>query len=349
MNTSIYDDAATGLEKIFSAPLNAVIDADIRLANSIANFIESYGFENSDEGDVEKGNIETKEEDDAKGGKKLGPLRMISFTYNQDGKKVTIKIPALSLIQLPLLQIKKADFDMEVQLFTMAVDNQSKQNNNTEIDEKVPSLEEIAKSKQRKSKPPKVLLRGVMTASSSAGNEDKLKESMKANMKVKLEMGASDMPGGLINMLAVLNDVTEVQDQVGWKITNSPEQPEVVLSDLTADREKDGNTLYHFSVKITASLKDSSKTEIPNQLIVLVLNNQDIDGITFNYLPDKPYYQQYTNAWGETTFTVSGVISSQQFNTKEVRFKTYLEKNNKVASEGTIKFIGELTKSSKIN
>ena len=109
----LYSTGATDLKSIFMAPLEAVITADIEMAEKITNFIARYGFEKRKEDEEEE------EVEENKKGDNFGKLRMVTFSFmNNKGKMEKCKIPVLSLIQLPLLCIKNADFNMKVKMIT---------------------------------------------------------------------------------------------------------------------------------------------------------------------------------------------------------------------------------------
>ncbi|BDD12895.1 hypothetical protein FUAX_53270 (plasmid) [Fulvitalea axinellae] len=175
----IGSNATTNLKNLFKAPMEAVIEADIQLCQSISQFILEFGFN-----DVQKDG-------------ELGDLKVVSFDYpDDDGHIATVTIPVLSLIQLPLLQIKDADFDMNVKLFTFYDDNNTPANN-----------DEF--SFLNPDKKPSLPICKVQGALAPEGNG--LQESMKSNMKVTLKMVQSDMPGGLINILSMLNNMPQLK------------------------------------------------------------------------------------------------------------------------------------------
>lgn len=182
----LYNTGATDLKNIFLAPLEAVITADMELAQKITNFIALYGFEGG-----HKLNDKTQEPS-------IGKLRMVSFSFiNNKGKPDTFSIPVLSLIQLPLLCIKDADFDMRVKMIT----TDDKESGPVAPPSLTGSLVTTALTRTKRSSVKAFL-------SPNAGGE-KLSESMKANMKVRLRMGQSDMPGGIVKLLSMMNEIIQ--------------------------------------------------------------------------------------------------------------------------------------------
>ncbi|KAF2325791.1 DUF2589 domain-containing protein [Flavobacterium daemonense] len=179
MRKGLFSTGATRLTDIFLAPLEAVIQADIDLSERITKFIMDYGFDDWDQ----KG--------------KLPKLKMVSFSFtNEQGKVEVFSLPVLSLIQLPLLRIKDANFDMKVKMITVDIDEE----------ESPPSLlddDKTVKLPQRQS-----AIKAFLTPSTSSNME-----TMKSNMKVRLNMIDGDMPGGIIQLLAMMGEINNVNDK----------------------------------------------------------------------------------------------------------------------------------------
>ncbi len=170
----LYHTGATELHDIFLAPLQAVIDAEISLSKKIKKFIWKTGFTAS------------------------GEIRKVNFKYIVNGKVETINIPVLSIVTLPLLGIKDAEFDLHVKMLTVA------ENHDNPIE--LPSL---LTEKQPK-KENKVGLKGYLTPHENLTEAN----ALKTNMRVKLNMKESSMPGGIIKILALLNgDLTNKKDE----------------------------------------------------------------------------------------------------------------------------------------
>lgn len=188
MKKGLYSTGSTKLKNIFLAPMEAVIQADIDLAKRVSDFIMSYGFSNWKKQDE---HLEPDPVDDD-----VPKLKMVTFSYlNSDEKTVTISIPVLSLIQLPLLQIKDAHFDMRVKMITVDVDE----------DQQAPKLLG-AKSNQTQPSIPNI--KAFLTPSTSSNME-----TMKSNMKVRLNMDNSDMPGGIIQLLAMMGEMNHIKTE----------------------------------------------------------------------------------------------------------------------------------------
>lgn len=112
----------TGLPmaSLIGGPLQAVADAQLSLANTTKNFIETVAFEQVDTGEKDKNNkpiVKTQ-------------IRMVEFQYKRlvtpDGKDTSdgnpgivdmqLSVPFISIVKVPSLFVDSVDitFDMEV-------------------------------------------------------------------------------------------------------------------------------------------------------------------------------------------------------------------------------------------
>lgn len=103
------------LGELISAPVTALLEADYQSARRVIDLIQHFGFEPPEEsgGDAEA-------TDEAGFPRRFGKMRTVSFVVRrQQGAKsvpYVIRVPLLSLVPLPLLQIKEADFDFSVRV-----------------------------------------------------------------------------------------------------------------------------------------------------------------------------------------------------------------------------------------
>lgn len=165
------------LKDLISGPLAATIDADSIATRRYLSYLMELAFDSYDK---ETG--------------KAGELRMLEFNYQShdvDGThQQQVRIPLLTLVPLPLLQVKEADFDFDIQI----VDALSADTDATF-------------SLKNGATPREVAAEGVKlrVSMASAKVEDSYKgnyrQSLTANMKVKVRMAQADMPGGLANLL----------------------------------------------------------------------------------------------------------------------------------------------------
>lgn len=177
------------LKDLISGPLVATIDADSISARRYLNYLLELAFESY--------NKETGE---------VGNLRTLDFTYRSHDVNGTrlqrISIPLLTLVPLPLLQVKEADFDFDIQIVdALSADTDatfSLRNGN---------------SSGGSTEPEGVKLRVSMAPSTADGTaKSTAQQSLTANMKVKVRMQQADMPGGLSNLLHLTTNNLQMED-----------------------------------------------------------------------------------------------------------------------------------------
>ncbi|WP_373174293.1 DUF2589 domain-containing protein [Prevotella merdae] len=174
------------LKDLISGPLVATIDADSLSARRYLNYLFELAFESYD-----------------KTTGKVGKIRTLDFTYKSSdvsGKRTQrISLPILTLVPLPLLQVKEADFDFDIQI----IDAVSQDKNAT--------FSLSGDNSTEKSEG--VKLRVSMAPSSGEGSlGSKSQSSLTANMRVKVKMEQADMPGGLSNLLQLATNNLQIEE-----------------------------------------------------------------------------------------------------------------------------------------
>lgn len=180
------------LKDLISGPLVATIDADTISTRRYLSYLYELAFESY--------NPETGE---------VGSLRALEFTYQSpdvSGSRLQkVSIPLLTLVPLPLLQVKEADFDFDIQI----IDAVSADKNAT-FSLKNPERN-IAQGEENVAEGLK--LRVTMAVSPvEESTETKIKQGLAANMKVKVKMQQADMPGGLSNLLNLTTNNLLIKD-----------------------------------------------------------------------------------------------------------------------------------------
>lgn len=181
------------LKDLISGPLVATVDADSISARRYLNYLFELAFESYDK--------ETGE---------VGKLRTFDFTYKTQDVNGThtqrISIPLLTLVPLPLLQVKEADFDFDIQI----IDAVSADTNATF------SLKNGTQPPAETDASEGVKLRVSMASGKVDGTtKSSVQQGLTANMKVKVKMQQADMPGGLSNLLHLTTNnllVEEVEE-----------------------------------------------------------------------------------------------------------------------------------------
>lgn len=168
-----------GLGEILGGPMIAMVQGEALAAQTTAQFIREVGFEKTNE-----------PEDN------FGALKMITFTYQKqadDNKPETfeIKIPLLSLVPIPSLQIKNATVELALQL--------------TGFDPVPEPSTQPAKFPFIKS--PIAGMRGLVAQRRPATISDSNSNNAYNNfsMNVKIELGQADMTIGLQNILGIMD------------------------------------------------------------------------------------------------------------------------------------------------
>ena len=179
------------LKDLISGPLVATIDADTISTRRYLSYLYELAFESYDP---------------ITG--KVGKLRALEFNYRTSDSfgvhNQKVSIPLLTLVPLPLLQVKEADFDFDIQI----IDAVSADKNAT-FSLKSP---EIASATQDGASEG-LRLRVSMAASNiEAGEDVKRRQGLSANMKVKVKMRQADMPGGLSNLLSLTTNSLQIEE-----------------------------------------------------------------------------------------------------------------------------------------
>jgi hypothetical protein len=173
------------LYKLFTTPILATVDADFYAAKRFIHYIREYGFTNES---LKVGDSSSQD---------WGQLRTIKFKYystNSQGVLVEhqIEIPILSLIPLPILQIEKAIFDLDVRILGAIKDKPSPP----------PDLKSALKAYDDEEDLLNTKIQATLTPINQ-NNASEIAPIMSANLKVHLVMRQADMPGGISQLLNV--------------------------------------------------------------------------------------------------------------------------------------------------
>ena len=176
------------LGELIGAPLRALVEAEAYAAQTTVQFIREVGFVANDDDDKEN----------------FGELRVITFQYTKtgiDGKtlQAELKVPVLSIVPIPALQIKSATIDFNVQLTAHDSDDNKQ------------ALPLINKNPFLKPLPS---LRGIIAqkANNTIANND---STSSFNMKISIQAEQADLTIGLQQIFGVLErgvNETEVKN-----------------------------------------------------------------------------------------------------------------------------------------
>ncbi len=177
------------LQQLIAGPLIATIEADALSAQKYLDYLMHIAFESYDP---------------VTG--KTGKLRTMTFTYNEQDlggvQKKSISIPMLTLVPLPLLQVKEADFDFDIKILD-ALSESVEEKFSIEDGKSVSEQPGAGSFKMRASLAPQ---------QSTAQHKGDLQQSLAANMKVKVKMRQADMPAGLSNLLHLTANNLQMED-----------------------------------------------------------------------------------------------------------------------------------------
>lgn len=149
--------------EIIGTPLRAIIEGETLAAQATAQFIKEIGF------------FDGKNEDD------FGSMRMVTFSYektDEEGNIViaTIQVPLLSILPIPMMQIKQTDLDYNIS---------------------ITSIEDDKATETKK-------LRTIFRENNNG------ETSQSYNIKINMQVEQSDIPVGLSKMFNIMeNAVTE--------------------------------------------------------------------------------------------------------------------------------------------
>lgn len=181
MDTTETQVQIFSLSDLLSSTLVATVDADTAAAQRYFNNMCKVAFEEYDPLTNEAGNFRT-----------------LAFKYTgQDGTIQSLNIPILSLIPLPLLQVKDAEFGFNVRVLDMLVFEE----------EETFSLEDEADANEAYSNetmeiPPQLRVALLPYKQTSEDANDCM-----PNMKVNIRLQQADVPGGLARFLQVINNL----------------------------------------------------------------------------------------------------------------------------------------------
>lgn len=192
------------LYQIIGAPLTALVDAEIQASMATYDFIRKVGFEGDQTSPSTSGTTNASSPSDSPNSpsqpssptsddefKHFGDLKLVTFQYNKldvNGRPIAfeVKVPLLSILPIPTLQIKEATLDFAVEI-----------NGVVQLDVKegwgVPHV-----------------------SGQNSSTEDKLvgfkaalaKEDSKSAMKIHVEVGSGDVPVGLLTLFRMMEQGT---------------------------------------------------------------------------------------------------------------------------------------------
>ena len=190
--------------EMIGAPLNAIIQGETIAAQASADFIQSVGF-------VPKGDADS-----------FGEMRMITFQFeraseSQQGKTETaiMRVPLLSLIPIPLLQVKNATIEFGLNI----VDFTSTKNGKEGSKIQKPTGNETTVALLQTSKPKVMVLPQPLPTKSTTTQDT----TTKVDLQMKLNIVQADIPSGLAKMFSAFEAAMgEIKPVAGLAETEPP-------------------------------------------------------------------------------------------------------------------------------
>lgn len=177
------------LQQLIAGPLVSTIEADTLSSRRYLEMLQLIAFEDVTEGD-----------------RNIRRLRTLKFAYQETNvngyRNKVVSIPLVTLLPLPLLQIKEADFDFDINILD-AVSSGTVES----FDYGEGKIEQNNENRRP------FRLRATLAPKSGSGSySDKSEQQLSANMKVHVKMRQADMPAGLSNLLRLTAGNLQVED-----------------------------------------------------------------------------------------------------------------------------------------
>lgn len=177
------------LQQLIAGPLVSTIEADTLSSRRYLEMLQLIAFEDVTEGD-----------------RNIRRLRTLKFAYQETNvngyRNKVVSIPLVTLLPLPLLQIKEADFDFDINILD-AVSSGTVES----FDYGEGKIEQNNENRR-----PFRLRASLAPKSGSGSYSDKSEQQLSANMKVHVKMRQADMPAGLSNLLRLTASNLQVED-----------------------------------------------------------------------------------------------------------------------------------------
>lgn len=186
-------------ESIIGGPLSACIKAQSEAAISTVNFIESVGLQQGEGG--------TKE------------AVYVAFSYIQNGRRVNVNVPLLTIVPIPYIAINNISLDFKVAIT----------GTESSLLEDETSLSESMEKKQEEKKGGGWLTKrktSKMTTTVSSKKDSKSTQdsrfSIEATMDVQIQAGQESMPAGMAKILDLLSGAMDVVPEKGELTVDGP-------------------------------------------------------------------------------------------------------------------------------
>lgn len=152
------------LRELLASTLEAAIEADMTTMRRYFDNVCEIAFQDYDK---EKQNATQ--------------LRTLAFNYSVNEGAQQLRVPVLSLVPLPMLQMKDINFSMDAELMGLRGDTESTS--------------------------PQLYVSIAPKAASSSEDEALQEAATKCSIKIEMKMEQADMPGGMARLLQIVNNM----------------------------------------------------------------------------------------------------------------------------------------------
>jgi hypothetical protein len=195
-------DSGIDLSDLLSAPLVSTVEADMLTVRKFMEFLHEFGFTRRDSPGTNPARDSSSPNTD------FGQLRMLSFDYmqpqsNGSTQPMRLRVPALTMVPLPLLQVTEADFD-----FSLRIVSAARQAAPLPGPGPRPSSGEVPSSKPLMD-PNRYRFKAMLASGPPQAPGDSRKApgpSLELNLKVHVKMRHADLPTGVSSMLQLLTE-----------------------------------------------------------------------------------------------------------------------------------------------
>ncbi len=186
-------------ESIIGGPLSACIKAQAEAAVSTFNFIESVGHQQGDDG--------TKE------------AVYVAFSYVQNGRRVNVNVPLLTIVPIPYIAINNISLDFKVAI-TGTESAQIEDEDSITEDRETKQEQKKGGGWLTKRKTSKMTTTVSSKKDSRSTQESKF--SIEATMDVQVQAGQESMPAGMAKILDLLSGAMDVVPEKGELTVDGP-------------------------------------------------------------------------------------------------------------------------------
>ncbi len=202
MAREVDESEALNLSQLIGAPLQALVQAEVQAAQATAEFVERVGFE--------------KQPGKEKDPKAVADLRITSFRQQRagpDGKLHTynVDIPVLSLVPIPLMQIKSAELDFAIRILetrpTGKPDTLLERATGGKGDSETESAADGGEALRNFLTAPRVEMKAELGRGEGGASGARRTE---AQIRVKVNIEQADIPAGILKLLNLMDQSVNV-------------------------------------------------------------------------------------------------------------------------------------------